>query len=121
MREFLKFSSDSYRNPEIQNNFCDMRISSLAIIEDDEKVRLYLAEQIRMHLDIERLEEFGNAEDALQLLSANPVDIALFDIQLPGMNGIECIKRLKIIHPRLQVMALTVYDNSDTVFDALKA
>ena len=98
-----------------------MAISSLAIIEDDDKVRHYLAEQIRLHLDIDRLEEFGNAEDALQVLSANPVDIALFDIQLPGMNGIECIKRLKIIHPRLQVMALTVYDNTDVVFDALKA
>lgn len=98
-----------------------MAISSLAIIEDDDKVRLYLAEQIRLRLDVERLEEFANAEDALQQLTINPVDIALFDIQLPGMNGIECIKRLKIIHPRLQVMALTVYDNTDVVFDALKA
>jgi DNA-binding NarL/FixJ family response regulator len=110
------YRPDNYRT---QNN--GMMISSLAITEDDERVRLYLAEQLRLHLDIYRLEEFSNAEDALQQLSANPVDIALFDIQLPGMNGIECIKRLKIIHPRMQVMALTVYDNTDVVFDALKA
>ena len=98
-----------------------MNISSLAIIEDDDRIREYLAEQIRLCLDVDRLEEFGNAEDALLALSANPVEVALFDIQLPGMNGIECIRRLKIIHPRMQVMALTVYDNTEFVFDALKA
>lgn len=121
---YIRVSSSTeiskFPNSEIQN-ISAMTISSLAIIEDDDNVRLYLAEQIRMHLDINRLEEFSNAEDALQKLSANPVDIALFDIQLPGMNGIECIKRLKIIHPRMQAMALTVYDNTDMVFDALKA
>ena len=78
---------------------------SLAIPEDYDKVRHWLAEQIRLHIDIERLEAFSNAEDALQKHSANPVDVAMFDIELPGMNGIECIRRLKIIHPRMQVMA----------------
>jgi DNA-binding NarL/FixJ family response regulator len=45
----------------------------------------------------------------------------MFDVQLPGMNGIDCIQRLKIIHPRMQCMVLTVYDKPDTVFEALKA
>jgi DNA-binding NarL/FixJ family response regulator len=102
-------------------HLCTMPTFSLAIIEDDEAIRHYLADQIRMHTDVERLEEFADAETALQRLSAHPVEIALFDIQLPGMSGIDCIQKLKIIHPKIQVMVLTVYDNADTVFDALKA
>lgn len=98
-----------------------MQINSIAIIEDDDKVRHYLAEQIRLHIAIEDLRSFKNAEAALKDLSANPVDIALFDIQLPGMNGIECIRRLKMVHPKMQMMVLTVYDNPDNIFNALKA
>lgn len=94
---------------------------SIAIVEDDNTIRHYLAEQIRLHIDVKDLYEFENGETALQQLTANPVDIALFDIQLTGMSGIECMQKLKIIHPRMQMMVLTVYDNADTIFDALKA
>jgi DNA-binding NarL/FixJ family response regulator len=98
-----------------------MVIHTLAITEDDDSIRQYLAEQIRLHIDVERLEEFADAETALEQLSVNPVEIALFDVQLPGMSGIDCMRKLKVIHPRMQVMVLTVYDNADTIFDALKA
>jgi DNA-binding NarL/FixJ family response regulator len=114
-------STDFFRSKPFNLHLCTMPIESLAIIEDDEAIRHYMAEQVRLHIDVERLEEFGDAETALQHLSAHPVELALFDIQLPGMNGIDCIQKLKIIHPRTQVMVLTVYDNADTVFDALKA
>ncbi len=112
---------DIFSNLYPQTEDVSKQVRSLAIIEDDENIRLHLADQIRIHIDTEHLEEFSNAEDALQQLSANPVEIALFDIKLPGMTGIECIRRLKIIHPRMQMMVLTVYDNTDLVFDALKA
>lgn len=98
-----------------------LTIQRLAIIEDDKQVSEYLAEQIRLHIDVDELLVFENAEDALKVLSNNPADIAMFDVQLPGMNGIDCIQRLKIIHPRMQCMVLTVYDKPDTVFEALKA
>jgi len=94
---------------------------SLAIIEDNETIRHFLADQVRLHIDIERLEEFGDAETALQRLSIRPVELALFDIELPGMSGIDCIQKLKMVHPSMQIMVLTVYDNADIVFDALKA
>lgn len=98
-----------------------VKIDSIAIIEDDEKVRHYLGEQIQLHIDVKELRSFGDAESALKELTAEPVDIALFDINLPGMNGIDCIQRLKILHPRMQMMVLTVYDNADNIFSALKA
>jgi len=98
-----------------------MKLLTIAIIEDDDKVRHYLAEQIHLNIDVEDVRLFQNAESALQELTVTPVDIALFDVNLPGMNGIECVRRLKMIHPRMQCMVLTVYDNADTIFDALKA
>lgn len=98
-----------------------VKIDSIAIIEDDEKVRHYLSEEIQMRIDIKELRVFGDAESALKQLTAEPAEIALFDINLPGMNGIECIQRLKILHPKMQMMVLTVYDNPDNIFSALKA
>ncbi len=98
-----------------------VNINSIAIIEDDDKVRHYLAEQIQLYIEVGDLRVFGDAETALKELTAEPVEIALFDVNLPGMNGIDCIQRLKMLHPRMQMMVLTVYDNPDTIFNALKA
>jgi DNA-binding NarL/FixJ family response regulator len=98
-----------------------VKIDTIAIIEDDEKVRHFLAEQIQLNIDVQELRVFCDAETALRELIASPVEIALFDVNLPGMSGIDCIQRLKILHPRMQMMVLTVYDNPDTVFNALKA
>jgi DNA-binding NarL/FixJ family response regulator len=98
-----------------------MTTCSIAIIEDDDKVRHYLAEQIHLSVEVSDVMVFQNAESALVELSKNPVDIALFDVNLPEMNGIECIRKIKMVHPKMQCMVLTVYDNADTIFDALKA
>jgi DNA-binding NarL/FixJ family response regulator len=94
-------------------------IDSLAIIEDDNRIRNYLADQIKQSNSVSRIELFD--ENALARLSASPVTVALFDVQLPGMSGIDCIQRLKMIHPKMEMMVLTVYDDADTIFHALKA
>jgi len=98
-----------------------MSVQSIAVIEDDTTIRNYLANEIQGRMSIKRMEVFSDAESALDSLTSNPVEIALFDVQLPGMTGIECIQRLKMIHPRMQMMVLTVYDNNDVIFSALKA
>lgn len=98
-----------------------LTLESLAIIEDDDTIRNYLAEQVQLHIDVQELMLFSNAEDALAALTTEPATIVLFDVQLPGINGIECMRRLKIIHPQMLCMVLTVYDKPDTVFEALKA
>lgn len=98
-----------------------MKIGTLAIIEDDHKIRNYLSEEIHMHVNAKEVRLFQDAETALIELTVQPVDIALFDIQLPGMNGIECIRRLKMLHPKMQMMVLTVYDNPDNIFNAIAA
>jgi DNA-binding NarL/FixJ family response regulator len=96
-------------------------LKSIAIVEDDEKIRTYLVKQMRLNMIVEDIFEFGDGEAAIKELSVNPVEIALFDIQLPGIDGIECIRKLRLIHPRMQFMVLTIYDNADTIFKALRA
>jgi DNA-binding NarL/FixJ family response regulator len=98
-----------------------MKVDSIAIVEDDGKVLKFLAEQIQMHMQVTDLRVYSDGETALSGLTANPVEIGLFDVNLPGMTGIDCIQRLKIIHPKMQMMVLTVYDNADTIFKALEA
>jgi DNA-binding NarL/FixJ family response regulator len=96
-------------------------LQSIAVIEDDEKIRTHLVHQMRLHMEVDNIVEFSNGDVAIKALSANPVEIAMFDIQLEGTDGIECIRKLKLVHPRMQCMVLTVYDNADTVFKALRA
>jgi DNA-binding NarL/FixJ family response regulator len=98
-----------------------LKLQSIAIIEDDDTVRQYLAKQVQLNIEVGELNLFKNGEDALLALSENPATIVLFDVQLPGMSGIECMRKLKTIHPQMLCMVLTVYDKPDTVFEALKA
>ena len=98
-----------------------MKVESIAIIEDDEKVSQYLAEQLQLNLQVKDLRIFRDGETALQELAAQPVEVGLFDVNLPGMTGIDCIQRLKMLHPKMQMIVLTVYDDADTIFHALEA
>lgn len=98
-----------------------MKVESIAIIEDDEKVSQYLAEQIQLTIQVKDLRIFRDAETALQELTAQPVEVGLFDVNLPGMTGIDCIQRLKMLHPKMQMIVLTVYDDAETIFQALAA
>jgi len=67
------------------------------------------------------LNSFETAEKALPGILSNCPDIVIMDIHLPGMNGIECIKKIKEKKPGIQFMMFTIYENSDTVFQALEA
>src|SRR4029077_3036515 len=67
------------------------------------------------------LDTFKTAEEALFDLPRLQPDIVIMDINLPGMNGIECIREVKTKVPRTQFMMFTVYENDEKVFEALKA
>lgn len=94
---------------------------TLAIVEDDSELRGTLADLISTSATWTVSHRFPNAETALAALLENPTDIVLMDIQLPGMSGIECVAKLKAKHPAIKVLMLTVYDNSERVFEALAA
>ncbi len=67
------------------------------------------------------LSEFGNGETALELLPHQPPDVVLVDINLPGMDGVECVRQLKPLMPGTQFLMVTVYEDAKRIVSALKA
>jgi len=94
---------------------------SIAIIEDDEDIRESMQILIGNAEGFECAGAFADAETGLEFLTDNPADIVLMDIHLPGMDGIECVRRLKSVHPEMLFIMCTVFRDDDSVFNALKA
>jgi DNA-binding NarL/FixJ family response regulator len=94
---------------------------SLAIVEDLDEVRDGLKNFISLSSDFKVLDTFKTAEEALHDIPKLQPDIVIMDINLPGMNGIECIRQVKDKSPKTQFMMFTVYENDEKVFEALKA
>src|SRR6185369_9564582 len=67
------------------------------------------------------ISHYPNAEDALKALPQDKPEVVLMDINLPGMNGVECVRQLKQAAPAIQVMMLTVYEDTENIFNALAA
>jgi DNA-binding NarL/FixJ family response regulator len=93
----------------------------VVIVEDDRGVRENLEALIRCDARFSFAGSFASGEDALRDIPGLRPDIVIMDINLPGMSGIECVGRLKGALPALQVLILTVYEDGDNVFRALKA
>ena len=93
----------------------------VSIIEDDDWIRDDLATEIQRTEGFTCVQTFGNAETALAQIGRTAVDVVLVDINLPQMNGIECVRKLKQLLPSLQILMLTVYEDSDKIFDSLLA
>ena len=94
---------------------------SIAIIEDDRVTRESLEILIQTAEGFECTGSFADAETGLEFLTNNPADIVLMDIHLPIMNGIECVRQLKSVHPEMQFIMCTIFRDDDSVFNALKA
>ena len=97
---------------------------SLAIIEDDEAIRNYLTALLAGSGAFNLAGAFPSAEAARTFFTdglGDEVELVLTDIQLPGASGIDFIAWLKPLRPELQFMVLSVYDDADRVFKALKA
>lgn len=93
----------------------------ISIVEDIPEIRNGLANYIKNEADLTILDLFDNAEMALYSIPDSVPDIVIMDINLPGMNGIDCIKNLKAKNNNILFMVFTIYENDEKVFDALKA
>ena len=93
----------------------------VAIIEDDTGIRESLAVLVNMGSGFRCLNTFSNVEAALKALPGSWPDVLLMDINLPRMDGIEGVSKLKAMRPQLQVLMLTVYADTEKIFDSLKA
>ena len=94
---------------------------SVSIVEDDPPVRASLARLIDSSSGCRCVSRHGSAEKALQEIPGIKPDVVLMDINLPGINGVECVRRLKPLLPATQIIMLTVYQNTENIFDALTA
>lgn len=92
---------------------------TVSIVEDNEKLRGTLARVLSRAEGFQLVSEYSNAEDALKNLPSAKPEVVLMDINLPGMNGVECVRQLKQLLPQTQVMMLTVYEDTENIFNAL--
>src|SRR5208283_6237502 len=93
----------------------------VAIVDSDEGIRTSLANLICRVTAFKLTGDYPNAETALQEIPRHPPDVVLMDINLPGIKGPECVRQLKAQLPAVQFLMLTVYEDSDSLFNSLKA
>ena len=94
---------------------------TVALVEDDARLRKQLVQILEDIDDIECVIVCASAEEALEKIPSKNPDVVLMDIKLPRMSGIQCVAELKRILPEVQVIMVTVYEDSERIFKALKA
>ncbi|MEI7902464.1 MAG: response regulator transcription factor [bacterium] len=93
----------------------------VALVEDDDGLRRSMERLLNLSPGFRCVLSCSNGEDALKLIPLSPPDLVLMDIHLPNRSGIECTALLRQQLPQLQIIMLTVYDDADTLFKALRA
>jgi DNA-binding NarL/FixJ family response regulator len=94
---------------------------TVCIVEDDLELRESVFNYLQDAPGFRCLGAYGSAEEALKEVPRQQPAVVLMDINLPVMNGIECVGKLKGLAPGVQVLMFTVYEDSDQVFEALVA
>jgi DNA-binding NarL/FixJ family response regulator len=92
----------------------------VAIVEDDTTIRESLVIVLNGSSGFRCLGAFPNAETALKQLPLDWPEVVLMDINLPNMSGIDCVAKLKALRPELLIVMLTVYADSDKIFQSLE-
>jgi DNA-binding NarL/FixJ family response regulator len=99
----------------------DEKKITVSIVEDDVNVRGSLTRLICSTEGFSFVSQHPDAENALKELPIAHPEVVLMDINLPRMNGVECVRRLKELLPETQVVMLTVYEDTNIIFSALSA
>lgn len=95
--------------------------TTVGMVEDDARARTMFADWINREAGFKVVCDFASAEAAIAGLPKNAPDIVLMDINLPEMNGVDCVRRLKPMLPKTQFVILTVYEDDEHIFNALQA
>jgi DNA-binding NarL/FixJ family response regulator len=93
----------------------------VSIIEDAAALRKAILERIAGDRRFDIVSDYASAEAAIKQLPQDQPDVVLSDINLPGMSGIDCVRKLKPQMPKTQFVMLTVYEDSERIFQALTA
>lgn len=98
-----------------------MKSIRIGIVEDNQEIRESLQQMIESAPNLDCVCAYSTAEEAIRKLPKHAPDVVIMDIHLPVRSGIECTRRLKDLCPDIQVLILTVYEDGESIFDALKA
>jgi RNA polymerase sigma factor (sigma-70 family) len=93
----------------------------IALVEDMDGVRERLATLLNEVPGLRCVGAHATGEEAVQQIPAEQPDVALVDVHLPGMSGIECVAKLKAQVPKLQILMLTRFEQSDLIFNSIRA
>ena len=93
----------------------------VCLVEDGKEVREGMISLLTLDDRFEMLAAYSDAESALDSLPAWQADIVIMDINLPGMSGIDCIRKVKKLCPDSQFIMFTIYEDDEKVFEALEA
>jgi DNA-binding NarL/FixJ family response regulator len=96
------------------------KVATVGIIEDNPGLRRSLVRIISRAQNLKLIGDWPDGESALPALEKLLPQIVLMDINLPGMSGIECTAALKRVSPETQVIIVTVYEDTDSIFRALR-
>ena len=96
-------------------------MTKVAIVEDNRTTREGLETIVNLSPDFQCVCTCASAEEALRVLPGHQPDLELMDIQLPNMSGVDCVPRLKEALPELRAIMVTVYEDPDRIFSALRA
>ncbi|MGC3959766.1 MAG: response regulator transcription factor [Verrucomicrobiota bacterium] len=94
---------------------------TVAIVEDNRSFRAKLVDYLNETPGYKCVCDCDSAEEALKLIPRHRPDVVLMDIHLPNMSGVDCTRQLKESCPEAQILILTVYEDNDRIFGALKA
>ena len=94
---------------------------SVVIVEDDKFIREGIAELLKSTPEFKLKAVFENCEAALKEINKVLPDVILMDISMPGMNGIECVKKIIPANSGIKIIMLTVYEEEQKIFDSLRA
>ena len=95
-------------------------MTRIAIVEDSRVIRESLAEFVQADPEFECVCVCASAEEALEIIPKHKPDIVLMDIQLPKLSGIDCTAQLKQLMPSVQVIMVTVYEDTERIYKALR-
>lgn len=93
----------------------------ISIVEDDPHTRRLLGDIVTGSPSMRLVSDFSNCADAIAVLPTQRPDVVLMDVNLPEIDGIECVRRLKPLLPKTQYVMLTMYDDPEKIFAALSA
>lgn len=94
---------------------------AVTIVEDDNALRSIYTNWITQADGFALISQYGDGQEALHSIPNDKPDVVLMDINLPGLNGVDCVRDLKPRIPEIQFVMITVYEDSDRIFKALEA